>query len=168
VNPFALSGPEFLALFIGLLGVLLVVAGLVRTSLRGPSDDRFPATLDSYQAALLAAGYQGAAEAAIVALSARGSLRVDPGGRFVAIREPVWPLVKLRSRARARARLVAAGVADPFYTLADYREFFTQAGFSLEARRVNLARGFRYYVNKLVNGLTHARYAFIAVKRGRS
>ena len=93
---------------------------------------------------------------------------LKPGGRLVAIREPVWPLVKLKSRARARARLVAAGVADPFYTLADYREFFTQAGLSLEARRVNLASGFKYYVNKLVNGLTHARYAFIAVKKGRA
>jgi SAM-dependent methyltransferase len=87
------------------------------------------------------------------------------GGRLVAIREPVWPLVKLKSRARARARLVAAGVADPFYALADYREFFTQAGLTLETRRVNLARGIKYYVNKMVNGLTHARYAFIAVKR---
>jgi SAM-dependent methyltransferase len=93
---------------------------------------------------------------------------LKPGGRFVAVREPVWPLMTLRSRARARARLVAAGVADPFYTLADYREFFTQAGLVLETRRVNLARGFRYYVNNLVNGLTHARYAFIAVKKGRS
>jgi SAM-dependent methyltransferase len=90
------------------------------------------------------------------------------GGRLVAIREPVWPLLKSRSRAKIRARLAAAGVADPFYSLADYREFFTQAGLRLETRRVNLARGFRYYVNKLVNGLTHARYAFIAVKKGRS
>ena len=93
---------------------------------------------------------------------------LKPGGRLVAIREPVWPLVRLKSRARARARLAAAGVSDPFYTLADYREFFTQAGLTLDTRRVNLARGFKYYVNKLVNSLTRARYAFIAVKRGRA
>lgn len=92
---------------------------------------------------------------------------LKPGGQFVAIREPIWPLIKLRSRAKARARLAAAGVMDPFYTLADYREFFTQAGLTMEARRINLSRGFRYYVNKVVNGLTHARYAFVAVKRGR-
>jgi ubiquinone/menaquinone biosynthesis C-methylase UbiE len=92
---------------------------------------------------------------------------LKPGGRFVAIREPVWPLVKLKSRAKARARLAAAGVVDPFYTLADYKEFFTQAGLPVEVKRVNLARGFRYYVNKLVNGLTHARYAFVATKRTR-
>ena len=79
--PNTLTGPQFLAFYIGLLTVLLVVAGIVRTSLRGPSDDRFPPTLDSYQAALLAAGYQGAGEAAIVALTARGSLMKRPIAR---------------------------------------------------------------------------------------
>jgi SAM-dependent methyltransferase len=93
---------------------------------------------------------------------------LKPGGRLVAIREPVWPLVQLRSRARARAQLVAAGVTDPFYTLAEYREFFAQAGLALETRRVNVSRGFRYYVNKIVNGLTHARYAFVSTKRGKT
>jgi SAM-dependent methyltransferase len=93
---------------------------------------------------------------------------LKPGGRLVAIREPVWPLVKLKSRARTRARLRTAGAADPFYTLADYRELFTQAGLPMEARRVNLSRGFRFYVNNLVNGLTHARYAFVGVKRNRT
>ena len=93
---------------------------------------------------------------------------LKPGGRFVAIRESVWPLVKLKSRAKARARLTAAGVNDPFYSLADYKEFFAQAGLPLEVKRVNLSRGFRYYVDKLVNGLTHARYAFIGIKRTRS
>jgi ubiquinone/menaquinone biosynthesis C-methylase UbiE len=93
---------------------------------------------------------------------------LKPGGRLVAIREPVWPLMKLQSRAKARAQVVAAGVADPFYSLADYREFFLQAGLTLEPRRVNLSRGFRYYVNKIVNGLTHARYAFVSTKRSKS
>lgn len=93
---------------------------------------------------------------------------LKPGGRLVAIREPVWPLVHLRSRAKARAELVAAGVADPFYSLADYREFFAQAGLALEPRRVNVSQGLGYYVNKIVNGLTHARYAFVTVKRFKS
>lgn len=93
---------------------------------------------------------------------------LKPGGRLVAIREPVWPLMQLRSRAKARAQLVAAGVADPFYSLADYREFFLQAGLTLETRRVNLSRGFKYYMNKIVNGLTHARYAFVSTKRSKS
>jgi ubiquinone/menaquinone biosynthesis C-methylase UbiE len=91
---------------------------------------------------------------------------LKPGGKFVAIREPVWPMVKLKSRAKARAALTVAGVFDPFFTLADYREFFKQASFPTDVKEINLGRGFRYYVNKLVNGVTHARYAFVSTKRG--
>jgi ubiquinone/menaquinone biosynthesis C-methylase UbiE len=93
---------------------------------------------------------------------------LKPGGQFVAIREPVWPLVKIKSRAKMMAKLVATGVNERFYTLADYKEFFKQAALPCEARRVSLATGFKYYVDKMVNGLTHARYAFIATKRGKS
>ncbi len=93
---------------------------------------------------------------------------LKPGGRFVAIREPVWPLVKIKSRAKMLRRLLETGVDERFYTLADYRELFRQAGFPLEVKRVNLSRGFDYYLNELVNGLTHARYAFIGIKQGRS
>ncbi len=93
---------------------------------------------------------------------------LKPGGRFVAVREPVWPLVRMKSRKKMLARLVSTGVNERFYTLSDYREFFKQAALPLEVKRVNLARGFKYYVNKMVNGLTHARYAFIGIKRGRS
>jgi ubiquinone/menaquinone biosynthesis C-methylase UbiE len=92
---------------------------------------------------------------------------LKPGGQFVAIREPVWPLVKIKSRSKMLARLVATGVNERFYTLADYKEFFKQAALPLEARRVNVSRGFKYFVNAVVNGLTHARYAFIGTKRGR-
>ena len=90
---------------------------------------------------------------------------LKPGGQFVAIREPVWPLVKIKSRAKMIAKLVATGINDRFYTLSDYKEFFKQAALPCETRRVSLASGFRYYVEKMVNGLTHARYAFIATKR---
>jgi ubiquinone/menaquinone biosynthesis C-methylase UbiE len=91
---------------------------------------------------------------------------LKPGGRFVALREPVWPLVKLKSRSRMLAKLVATGVNEKFFTLADYKEFFRQAALPLEVKRVNLSSGLKYYVDKMVNGLTHARYAFIGVKRG--
>jgi hypothetical protein len=66
------------------------------------------------------------------------------------------------------AKLVATGVNDRFYTLAEYKEFFKQAALPLEARRVNVSSGLKYYVNAVVNGLTHARYAFIGTKRGRA
>lgn len=90
---------------------------------------------------------------------------LKPGGQFVAIREPVWPLVKIKSRARMLEKLVATGVSERFYTLSDYREFFKQAALALEVKNVNLSSGFKYYVNEMVNGLTHARYAFIGAKR---
>jgi ubiquinone/menaquinone biosynthesis C-methylase UbiE len=89
---------------------------------------------------------------------------LKPGGQFVAIREPVWPLVKIKSRRKMLAKLVATGINERFYTLADYKEFFRQAALPLEVKRVNLYHGFKYYVDKMVNGLTHARYAFIGTK----
>jgi ubiquinone/menaquinone biosynthesis C-methylase UbiE len=91
---------------------------------------------------------------------------LKPGGQFVAIREPIWPLVKLKSRAKMLEKLVATGINERFYTLSDYKEFFRQAGLPLEVKRVNVSSGFKYYVNAVVNGLTHARYAFIGKKRG--
>jgi ubiquinone/menaquinone biosynthesis C-methylase UbiE len=91
---------------------------------------------------------------------------LKPGGKLVAIREPVWPLVKIKSRSKMLAKLVSTGVDEHFYTLADYREFFRQAALPLTVERVNLSRGLKYYVNKMVNGLTHARYAFIGTKNG--
>ena len=60
---------------------------------------------------------------------------------------------------------MATGVDERFYTLADYREFFRQASLPMEVKRVNLSQGFKYYVNEVVNGLTHARYAFLGTKR---
>ncbi|HWX22890.1 MAG TPA: class I SAM-dependent methyltransferase [Candidatus Binatia bacterium] len=92
---------------------------------------------------------------------------LKPGGRLVAIREPVWPLVKIKSRSKMVAKLVATGINEHFYTLADYKEFFKQAALPLAVKRVNTSSGFKYYVNAVVNGLTHARYAFIGTKRGR-
>jgi ubiquinone/menaquinone biosynthesis C-methylase UbiE len=91
---------------------------------------------------------------------------LKPGGKFVAIREPIWPLFRLRSRAKVLQKLGTSGAQDQFYTLADYKEFFRQAALPLEVKQINLSSGLKYYVNKLVNGLTHARYAFIGTKRG--
>jgi ubiquinone/menaquinone biosynthesis C-methylase UbiE len=91
---------------------------------------------------------------------------LKPGGTFVAIREPVWPLVKIKSRSQMVARLVATGVNERFYSLSEYREFFRQAALPLEVKRVNISSGFKYYWDAVVNGLTHARYAFIGTKKG--
>lgn len=93
---------------------------------------------------------------------------LKPGGRFVAIREPVWPLVKIKSRSKMVSKLVTTGINERFHNLADYKEFFRQAALPLEVKRVNVASGFKYYFNAVVNGFTHARYAFIGTKRGGS
>jgi ubiquinone/menaquinone biosynthesis C-methylase UbiE len=89
---------------------------------------------------------------------------LKPGGIFVGIREPVRPLVRFRSRTKksAKAATLPAG-----YAVSEYREFFEQAGLKLELKRVVLSRGFKYYFDQAVNGLTHARYAFVATKAGR-
>lgn len=92
---------------------------------------------------------------------------LKPGGQFVAIREPVRPLVKLESRKRPAAAPVASGAPALGYTLGDYREFFALAALALEAKRVNLSSGFKYYFDEMVNGLTHARYALVGTKRGK-
>lgn len=87
-----------------------------------------------------------------------------PGGQLVAIREPVWPLLRLQARSHTQTKLVQAGVNEHFYTLAEWREFFSRADFHLRLAPVNLADGWKHTFNRLVNGLTHARYAFIATK----
>jgi len=93
---------------------------------------------------------------------------LKPGGRVVAIREPVWPLMKRKPRPNAPGRRAGAGVPLQVYRLEEYRDFFKRAGLELEARRVNLSSGMKFFFDEVVNGLTHARYALVATKRGRT
>jgi len=88
---------------------------------------------------------------------------LKPGGIFVGIREPVRPLMKFRSRKSENGQAAPT----PGYAVSEYRDFFEHAGLKLELKRVVLSRGFKYYFDKAVNGLTHARYAFVASKAGR-
>ncbi len=90
---------------------------------------------------------------------------LKPGGKLVSIREPVWPLMRLKSRAKMLQTLLQTGHNERFYTLADYREFFQQAALPMEYFRVATTTGLRYYFDRMVNGLTHARYAFVGSKK---
>jgi SAM-dependent methyltransferase len=90
---------------------------------------------------------------------------LKPGGQFVAVREPVLPLVKWKSAARRKAKPALPGRS---YTLADYEEFFALAGLDLKVQRLNLSEGFKYYFEEVVNGFTHARHAFVGTKRCKS
>lgn len=87
---------------------------------------------------------------------------LKPGGQLVSIREPVWPRMKMKSRAKKSGK--TSGVSGRF-TLDDYKEVFRQAGFPMEVKRVNLSRGLKYLFDEMVNGLTHARYAFVATRK---
>jgi len=87
---------------------------------------------------------------------------LKPGGKFVAIREPVRPLVRFRSAPRRTARI--GPPANPGLTRVDYHELFTLAGLKLEIKQVTLSSGCKYYFDKMVNGLTHARYALVGTK----
>jgi len=118
-----------------------------------------------FDCAVCVAGLHRAVNAVHMLREVRRVLK--PGGQFVAIREPVRPLVRMEARAKRPASPVAPGAPTLGYTLADYREFFALAGLALDVKRVNLSSGFKYYFDEMVNGLTHARYAFVATKRGK-
>jgi ubiquinone/menaquinone biosynthesis C-methylase UbiE len=93
---------------------------------------------------------------------------LKPSGRFAAIREPVWPLMSRKTHAKKKAATPGPGGLElRHYSLGQYREFFKQADLPLEVKRVNLAHGFKYFFGQMVNGLTHARYAFVGTKRTR-
>lgn len=93
---------------------------------------------------------------------------LKPGGQVVALREPVWPLMKRKPRSTPDSRRSRHGAPAQAYRLEEYRDFFTRAGLELEARRVNLASGMKFLFDGVVNGLTHARYALVATRRGRA
>ena len=92
---------------------------------------------------------------------------LKPGGQVVAIREPVWPLMKRKPRPKSEDRRAGQGGAAPVYRLEEYRDFFTRAGLELKARRVNLSSGMKFLFDEVVNGWTRARYAFVATKRAK-
>jgi ubiquinone/menaquinone biosynthesis C-methylase UbiE len=89
---------------------------------------------------------------------------LKPGGRLIAVREPVRPVMQFRGRGTADAKALKT----PLYSRANYEDAFERAGFAFETKRVSLATGFKYYFDNVVNGLTHARYAFIATKRQKT
>lgn len=88
---------------------------------------------------------------------------LKPNGTFIAIREPVRPLVKLKSR---KGKGSESGDL-PGYALSEYRDYFEASGLKLTVKRVVLSRGVKYYFDKVVNGFTHARYAFVATKSAK-
>lgn len=93
---------------------------------------------------------------------------LKPGGQLIAVREPVKPLVGWRAGRRTAARRGALRMSAPLYSRADYLDLFERAGFAAKASRVSIASGLRYYFDAMVNGLTHARYVFVATRKERA
>ena len=85
MNPFNLTGPEFLALYAGVAVAALGGAALLRWYLRQPSDDFFAEepVLDTYEVAFLSGGTERAVQAALGRLVKDGMLYVDAGERSV-------------------------------------------------------------------------------------
>jgi len=88
---------------------------------------------------------------------------LKPGGRLVAVREPVRPLVQFHGEDSPAALRTGKPL---LRTRAEYQDLFERAGFEVTAERLNLASGMKYYFDQMVNGLTHARYVFVGIKRG--
>ena len=93
---------------------------------------------------------------------------LKPGGQLVAVREAVKPFVRWRAGRREVAGRASRRLKSPLYSRADYEDVFERAGFSVKVNRVSLASGFKYYFDSMVNGLTHARYVFVATRTDRA
>ncbi len=93
---------------------------------------------------------------------------LKPGGQLVAVREPVKPLMPWPAGRGTVAEQDARRLKTPLYSRADYLDLFDRAGFSVKVRRVSLASGLKYYFDNMVNGLTHARYVFVATRREKA
>ncbi|MFO0891906.1 MAG: TIGR04222 domain-containing membrane protein [Isosphaeraceae bacterium] len=78
-----LKGPEFLQLYLGLIGLATAAALFIRWRFRQPSDDAWieGAPLDPYEVAYLKGGRVLAVNAALAGLVHRGELTVDAGNR---------------------------------------------------------------------------------------
>lgn len=93
---------------------------------------------------------------------------LKPGGQLVAVREPVKPFVRWRAGRGEVAGKASRRLKSPLYSRADYEDVFERAGFSVKVNRVSLASGLKYYFDSVVNGLTHARYVFVATRHDKA
>lgn len=126
---------------------------------RQPADfSKLPFSANQFDFVICADALNRAANVLRVLKEVRRVLK--PGGVFIAIREPVRPLVKFKAPPDPTSPTYG-------YALSEYRHFFEGANLNLVAKRVTLSRGVKYYFDRVVNGLTHARYAFVATKASR-
>jgi SAM-dependent methyltransferase len=90
------------------------------------------------------------------------------GGRLVALREPVRPVVALwqvRARQGTVDQLETFGVPEPLFSHAEWNRFFRDAGFELSWHGVSFSRGLRRRLSLAMNGLFKADYCLVGAPR---
>lgn len=175
MSPFELPGPEFLALYCGLLVGTTLVAVVLRQLLRGPFD--LPAAglpdLDPYETAYVAGGPTLAFDAAITSLVQRKLLALGPGDGL--IRRTVGAVPGLhRVEAAilravpdpARTETVATARAEAEGELSRLGQRPESAGLVLEPGRAALARYLPAALLLLLLGFGGVKLA-IGLSRGR-
>ncbi|MEM9381295.1 MAG: TIGR04222 domain-containing membrane protein, partial [Planctomycetota bacterium] len=148
-NPFDLSGPEFLLLYLVLLTAAVTVSLGVRARARGESPAVDLDTIDAETAAVLAHGETGAGRAALAKLLFQGTLDVE--GQRVRVARPAGPEATRVERAildrAAEADLVSvddaleasAGAAADLRARMEVRGLLETDETFVPARRVSVA-----------------------------
>lgn len=169
-DPWGISGPDFVVLYIALLGavllVRLVVTGIAVAWARRPGRAQPGPPPTVYQLAFLAGGPDRATDAAIAALVERGQLRVNSykqisktGTRPVEpLERAVFDIAKLKTTAVIRAKVRGSAAMRALADSLDERGLLSSANrqartFGLVLQLAVLALG----IARLVNGVSLGR-----------
>ncbi|MFF1611783.1 TIGR04222 domain-containing membrane protein [Amycolatopsis sp. NPDC058278] len=169
-DPWGISGPDFVVLYIALLGavllVRLVVTGIAVSWARRPGRAQPGPPPTVYQLAFLAGGPDRATDAAIAALVERGQLRVNSykqisktGTRPVEpLERAVFDIAKLKTTAVIRAKVRGSAAMRALADSLDERGLLSSANrqartFGLVLQLAVLVLG----IARLVNGVSLGR-----------
>ncbi|WP_290062969.1 TIGR04222 domain-containing membrane protein, partial [Amycolatopsis solani] len=171
-DPWGISGPDFVVLYIALLGAVLlirrVVSGVASRRAQRVDDGRPVAPPTVYQLAFLAGGPDRAVDAAIAALVDRGQLRVNSykqvsqaGARpSEPLEQAVYDVAQLKTTAAIRARVRGSAVMRALETGLDQQGLLASAAAERQARTFGLFLQLAVLalgLVRLVNGLSLGR-----------
>ncbi|WP_328458663.1 TIGR04222 domain-containing membrane protein [Amycolatopsis sp. NBC_00438] len=171
-DPWGISGPDFVVLYIALLGAVLlirlVVSGVMASRAMRADNARPGPTPSVYQLAFLAGGPDRATDAAIAALVERGQLRVNSYRQISqAGARPVEPLeravadvAQLKTTATIRAKVRGSAAMKALEDGLDQRGLLTSAAARRQARTFGLVLQLAVLalgVIRLVNGISLGR-----------
>jgi SAM-dependent methyltransferase len=91
-----------------------------------------------------------------------------PGGRLLAVREPVRPVLaawQVRARESTVEELSHHGVSEPLYRRGEWNSFFADAGLDVRWFSVSFSRGIRRWLSLASNGLLKADYCIVGTRR---